>query len=86
MAIKIRNDTTIIDHGKDLAKVFIGRTISFIDQLLDVKLLVPGFNNFLGPDLAITSWAELELMDLDWGEVFGRKAESLRLPKASFDG
>lgn len=45
--------------------------------------LKPGFNSFLGLDLAITSWRNMGVLGLDWG--IG-KVERVRIPKAEFDG
>ena len=80
IALSIRHAISSIDDAK------IRRTISFIEQLSDVALLAPGFKSFLGPDLAITSWADLELRDLDWGPTVGGKAKSVRIVKSQFDG
>ena len=80
IALSIRRAVISIDNDR------IQRTISFIEKLPDVSLVVPGFKNFLGPDLAITSWADLEVCDLDWGEALGGRAVNFRIPKAQFDG
>ena len=80
LALSVRRAVKAIDDTK------IRNTISFIEQLSDVSLLAPGFRNFFGPDLAITSWAELGLSTLDWGEAVGGQAVCVRIPKASFDG
>ena len=51
---------------------------------------MPGFRSFLGPDLAITSWADLGLQELDWGAAVGggggSRAESVKVLKAQFGG
>jgi len=52
-----------------------------------VTAIQPAFQNFLGKDLAITSWVGLGLYDLDWGNVVGGgKADFIRIPNAEFDG
>ena len=59
IALSIRRAIACINNSK------IQRTIAFIKQLPYISLLVPGFKNFLGPDLAIISWADLGLHGLD---------------------
>ncbi len=39
-----------------------------MNDLPDPSLLTPGFNNFLGPDLVMTSWASLGLNGLRFFE------------------
>ncbi|KAL8741920.1 MAG: hypothetical protein Q9190_005530 [Brigantiaea leucoxantha] len=80
MALSVRDAVTAINDSK------IRQTISFIEQLPDTGLLIPGFKTFLGPDLAITSWADLGLNKLDWGQAVGNQADCIRLPNAHFDG
>lgn len=59
--------------------------IALITSLPNVTDLKPGFNSFLGPDLAITSWRDMGLIGLDWGAGIG-KVEAVRIPKVGFDG
>ena len=46
----------------------IKRVIGLVNSLPDPSQLTPGFQNFLGPDLAITSWATLGLHGLRFFE------------------
>lgn len=73
--------TAITELGHDR----IQDVIALITSLANVTDLQPGFNSFLGPDLAITSWRDMGLIGLDWGAKIG-KIEAVRLPKAGFDG
>ena len=82
--------------------VHIKRVIGLINSLPDPTLLTPGFQNFLGPDLAITSWAALGLNGLRFfnNEDNSRAGhnssstqsiawgcvEAVRIPQATFDG
>jgi trichothecene 3-O-acetyltransferase len=59
--------------------------MTIIDQLEDVRGLFPGWNFHDGPDLAITSWANLNVYDADFGEKLGRPA-LVRVPYAEVDG
>lgn len=59
--------------------------IALVNSLANVTDLKPGFNSFLGPDLAITSWRDMGLIGLDWGAGIG-KIEAVRFPETGFDG
>lgn len=73
--------TAIFELGNDR----IQDVIALITSLPNVTDLKPGFNSFLGPDLAITSWRDMGLIGLDWGAGIG-KVEAVRIPKVGFDG
>ncbi|KAL9103503.1 MAG: hypothetical protein Q9163_001459 [Psora crenata] len=77
----IRKSITSIDDA------YIRSLIHTVDGLQNVKLVSPAFNRLVDKDLAITSWAELGLYDLDWGNTIGGgKVEFVRIPKAAFAG
>lgn len=77
-ASQIRKAITAVDP------TFIRNIIGLVSGLPDVTALVPGFD-MLGPDLAVTSWRDMDLVGLDWGERIG-EVESVRIPKIAFDG
>ena len=80
-ALAVRESINAIDD------TYIRSLIHFIDDLPDVTAVKPAFRSSLAKDLAITSWADLGLYDLDWGAAIGGgKIEYLRVPKAAFDG
>lgn len=80
IALTIRDAVRVVDSRR------IRSVISFLDSQPDVGILVPGFNNFLGADFALTSWANTAIGELDWGNCLVGKAEKIRIPSASFDG
>ncbi len=51
----------------------------------DVGGFVPGWDGFNGPDLAMTSWANLKLYEADFGEAVG-KPRFVRVPEGRSDG
>lgn len=79
IASSIRTAVTEIDNDR------IQDIISLITSLPNVTDLKQGFNSFLGPDLAISSWRDMGLIGLDWGTGIG-KIEAVRIPKVGFDG
>lgn len=79
IASAIRSAITEIDNDR------IQDAIALINSIPNVTDLKPAFNSFLGPDLAITSWRDMELVGLDWGAGIG-KVEAVRLPNVAFDG
>lgn len=79
IASAIRTAITEVDNDR------IQDVIALITSLPNVTDLKPGFNYFLGSDLAITSWRDMGLIGLDWGTGIG-KVEAVRLPKVDFDG
>ncbi|KAL8721931.1 MAG: hypothetical protein Q9225_001487 [Loekoesia sp. 1 TL-2023] len=58
--------------------------ISFINSVPRVSDIVPGFESFLGPDVAVTNWNSTGLGGLQWG-ILGQ-VQAVRIPKANFDG
>ncbi|KAL9593883.1 MAG: hypothetical protein Q9219_007334 [cf. Caloplaca sp. 3 TL-2023] len=58
--------------------------VAFIKSVPRVTDIIPGFDSFLGPDVAITNWSGTGLGDLQWGTL--GQVQAVRLPKASFDG
>jgi hypothetical protein len=42
------------------------------------------YNGFLGPDLSSTSWAELDVLQMEWGSL--GKVEAFRIPGEGADG
>lgn len=78
-ATAIRAAITEVDNNR------IRDVIALINSLSTVTDLKPGFNSFLGPDLAITSWRDMGIMGLHWGAGLGA-VEAARVPKAAFDG
>ncbi|MCJ1335433.1 hypothetical protein MMC09_000703 [Bachmanniomyces sp. S44760] len=67
---------------------YIRNLIKNVDGLADPSVVTPAFKSFLGNDLAITSWLDLGLYDLNWGPAVGGtgKIDSVRIPAATFDG
>lgn len=59
--------------------------ISLINSLSTPADLQPDMNCFLGPDLAMTSWRDMGISGLDWGQGIG-KVERLRVLATAFDG
>lgn len=78
-ASAIRSAVLKVDHAH------IHDIISLISSLSVVTDLQPSFNNFLGPDLAISSWRHMGISDLNWGDSIGM-IERVSFLKASFDG
>lgn len=80
-ALAIRGSINAIDD------TYIRSLIHLVDSLPDATAVQPAFKSFLGKDLAITSWADLGLYDLDWGAAIGGgKIDFVRIPKVGFDG
>ncbi|KAI4159602.1 MAG: hypothetical protein LQ342_006440 [Letrouitia transgressa] len=80
IALSIRDAVRAVDSRR------IRAVISFLDSQPDISVLVPGFKSFLGPDFALTSWADTAIGELDWGRSLVEKVEKIRIPSASFDG
>ncbi|KAL8786829.1 MAG: hypothetical protein Q9213_002566 [Squamulea squamosa] len=78
IAAAIRSSITALTDKR------IREVIQFIDSVPCVTDIFPGFNSFLGPDLAITSWSNTGIEDLDWG-ILGQ-VQAVRIPNVSFDG
>ena len=78
-ASAIRKAVTKINHDH------VQGLISLINSLTTPADLQPNMNCFLGPDLAMTSWRDMGISGLDWGEGVG-KVERLRVLATAFDG
>lgn len=78
-ASAIRTAITALDDARIRDILALAASLPLITDLK------PGFNTFLGADLAITSWRDMGIAPLDWGEGIG-KVESVRIPGAGFDG
>ncbi|ERF75303.1 hypothetical protein EPUS_00095 [Endocarpon pusillum Z07020] len=63
----------------------VGEVVGIVDQLEDIRSLFPGWNFYHGPDLSITSWANLNTYEADFGEYLGRPG-LVRVSYAEFDG
>jgi hypothetical protein len=64
---------------------FISEVITIADQVPRVQSLQPGWNFFNGPDLTITSWANLDTYSADFGSELGMP-DFVRLPYLEVDG
>ena len=65
-ALTIRHAITAINS------YHIRSTISLILSQRNIKSLTYGFHNFLGPDLAVTSWENIGVYGHDWGCGLGK--------------
>ncbi|KAI1462578.1 transferase family-domain-containing protein [Annulohypoxylon moriforme] len=63
----------------------IAEVYSLVDRVENHKTVFPGWDLFNRRDLTITSWANLDLYDLNFGEELG-KAEFVRVPYSDADG
>ena len=59
--------------------------LSLVEQSPIVSDIIPGWDAFFGPDLSVTSWANMGVYDLDFGAFLG-KPDFLRVPAAKIDG
>ncbi|KAG8532946.1 uncharacterized protein KY384_002824 [Bacidia gigantensis] len=65
---------------------YIRHLIHKVNQLPDLSLITPSFKVW-GNDLAITTWREMGICDLDWGSgICGGKVDFVRIPSARFHG
>jgi trichothecene 3-O-acetyltransferase len=64
---------------------YITEVIALIQQSPDVTDIMPGWNGVEGLDLTMTSWANLPIYELDFGECLG-KPLFVRPPYAEWDG
>lgn len=62
----------------------VGQTYSLIEKAGDAGTVSIGWNAFSARDLAITSWADQGLYEMDFGEALG-KPEFIGLPYAEAD-
>ena len=47
---------------------YIRGLIDTIDGLEDIRKFNEGINSFLGDDVTVTSWLDMNLCNLDWGD------------------
>ena len=64
---------------------YIAEVISLVEATPNVLDISPGWSAWNGPDLTLTSWANLGLYECDFGDGIGRP-EFVRVPYAEFDG
>ena len=63
----------------------IAEAFTLISEMEDFSTLYPVWDAFNGPDLTITSWANLGLYETDFGPTLGNP-EFIRVPYAQWDG
>lgn len=63
----------------------IAETYRLVDSMEDYRSLYAGWDLFGSRHFTITSWADLDLYDLDFGPLLG-KPEFVRLPYMEADG
>ncbi|KAI9756665.1 MAG: hypothetical protein M4579_003754 [Chaenotheca gracillima] len=81
LALAIRSAINKVDDAH------IRSTVALVNSLDDVSRLMANFDNFLGPGLIFTSWADLPIYSLDFGKTIGGgKPERVRVPATAFDG
>ncbi|PLB49852.1 hypothetical protein P170DRAFT_193072 [Aspergillus steynii IBT 23096] len=85
----VRSLAQICDHIAQSQYAINSRHIAEVYQLIegveDCRSLFPGWDLFGSRDLTITSWADLELYDLDFGDAMG-KPKFVRVPYLEADG
>ena len=64
---------------------FISEVITLAEKAPDAQALLPGWDFFNGPDLTITSWANLDTYSDDFGPGLGMP-DFVRVPYAEVDG
>lgn len=64
---------------------FISEVITLAEQAPTMQSLLPGWNFFNGPDLTITSWANLDTYAVDFGPELGTP-DFVRVPYLQVDG
>jgi hypothetical protein len=64
---------------------FISEVITLTEQASNMQSLLPGWNFFNGPDLAIASWANLDTYAVDFGPELGAP-DFVRVPYLQVDG
>ena len=64
---------------------FISEVISLAEQAPNIRALLPGWDFFNGPDLTITSWANLDTYSVDFGPELGNP-DFVRVPYIEVDG
>jgi hypothetical protein len=63
----------------------ISEVIRLVQECPDTKKISQGWSSRNGPDLTLTSWANMELYECDFGEFIGQP-QYVRVPYAEFDG
>lgn len=63
----------------------IGEVCSLVEKIGDYRRIFPGWELFGSRDLFITSWADLDVYDFDFGDGLG-KPHFVRIPYAQADG
>ena len=64
---------------------YIAEVYSLVDRIENYKTVYPGWDLFNSCDLTITSWADLPLYGLDFGQALG-KPDFVRVPYMEADG
>lgn len=77
--------TSIAEATARINTIHIEDLNQLVDSLSDVSELIPGWKFSNGPDVALTSWANLGLYDMDFGDGIG-KPDIVRIPGVPFDG
>jgi hypothetical protein len=64
---------------------FISEVVTVAEQTPNIQALLPGWDFFNGPDLTITSWANLDTYAVDFGPELGM-SDFVRVPYLEVDG
>jgi trichothecene 3-O-acetyltransferase len=64
---------------------FISEVVTISEQAPNLQALLPGWDFFNGPDLTITSWANLDTYSVNFGPELGLP-DFVRVPYAEVDG
>lgn len=80
---------TVIDAlSTSIARIdrrFISQVITLTERAPDPQALLPGWDFFNGPDITITSWANLDTYSVDFGPGLGMP-DFVRVPYLEVDG
>ncbi|KAK4247054.1 trichothecene 3-O-acetyltransferase [Corynascus novoguineensis] len=76
---------TIGNAIKRVTPQHVAEVMDLVEQAPDTGIIMPGWNSFHRLDLTVTSWANMDLYEADFGEGVG-KAEFMRVPRAESDG
>lgn len=82
---EICNVITQSQSSNHIDSRYIAEVYSLADQMDDYKAIYPGWDLFNSRDLTITSWADLDLHETEFGPKLGR-SEFIRLPCTEADG
>lgn len=78
-------DAIAASHSADMiGPRHIAEVCSLVSRLDNFAALFPGWSVYNGPDIAVTSWANLGIYDLSFGDVLGNP-EFVRVPYAEAD-